>query len=121
MKMLATVVVVLAFSFGVAQAQSTPAPHDMTGFSAKNAPAINPESSKLAPNPHPDLKPKVGGVFVDGGKYGWVLVSPGADPSYGIGEKYLAAPRQFGPDVDHTSPPGSHRDAGGLKLFSLEF
>ena len=115
MKTLSKVLTILVLSAGIAAAQ------DMTGFSTKNAPAVSPESSKLAPNPHPDLKPKVGGVFVDGAKYGWVLVSPGADPAYGIGEKYLAAPRQYGPDVAHLSSPGSNRDAGGIKLFTFEF
>jgi hypothetical protein len=115
MKTLSKVLAILVLSAGVVAAQ------DMTGFSSKRAPAISPESNRLTPNPHPDLTPRVGGVFADGAKYGWVLVSPAADPSYGIGEKYLAAPRQYGPDLDHTSPPGSHHDAGGLKLLSFEF
>ena len=115
MKTLSKALAILVLSTGIAAAQ------DMTGFSTKNAPAVSPESSKLAPNPHPNLAPKVGGIFADGAKYGWVLVSPAADSSYGIGEKYLAAPRQYGPDVAHTSPPGSHHDAGGLKLLSFEF
>jgi hypothetical protein len=115
MKILSKALAILILSTGIAAAQ------DMTGFSSKRAPAISPESSKLSPNPHPDLRPKVGGVFVDGAKYGWVMVSPFADSTYGIGEKYLAAPRQYGPDIAHLSEPGSHHDAGGLKLFTFEF
>ncbi|MCE0498418.1 MAG: hypothetical protein LV481_10785 [Methylacidiphilales bacterium] len=115
MKTLSKVLAILILSAGIAAAD------DMTGFSSKSAPAVSPESSKLTPNPHPDLTPKLGGVFADGAKYGWVLVSPGADSSYGIGEKYLAAPRQYGPDLAHTSAPGSHHDAGGIKLLSFEF
>jgi hypothetical protein len=117
MKTLSKTLAILVLSASIAAAQ------DMTGFSSfsKHAPAVSPESSKLAPNPHPDLTPKVGGVFADGAKYGWVLVSPGADSTYGIGEKYLAAPRQYGPDVEHLSAPGSHHDAGGLKLLTFEF
>jgi hypothetical protein len=117
MKILSKALAILLLSAGIAAAQ------DMTGFSAyaKKAPAVSPESSKLAPNPHPDLTPKFGGVFVDGAKYGWVLVSPAADPAYGIGEKYLAAPRQYGPDTAHLSAPGSHHDAGGIKVLTFEF
>ena len=115
MKTLSKVLAILVLSAGIAAAQ------DMTGFSSKHAPAVSPESSKLSPNPHPDLTPRVGGVFADGAKYGWVLVSPGAPPEYGIGEKYLSAPRQFGPDYAHLSEPGSHRDAGGFKLLTFEF
>ena len=115
MKTLSKALAILVLSTGIAAAQ------DMTGFSTKRAPAISPESSKLTPNPHPDLTPKVGGVFADGGKYGWILVSPGAPSTYGIGEKYLAAPRQYGPDIAHLSAPGSHHDADGLKLLTFEF
>ena len=116
MKMLSRVLAILVLSGGMAAAQ------DMTGFSAysKKAPAVSPESSKLAPNPHPDLTPKVGGVFADGAKYGWVLISPGADPAYGIGEKYLAAPSTT-QDLQHESGPAAHRETGGIKLFTFEF
>jgi hypothetical protein len=116
MKTIPMALAILVLSAGFAMAQQ-----DMTGFSSKHAPAVSPESSKLAPNPHPDLSPKMGGIFVDGGKHGWVLVSPGADSSYGIGEKYLSAPRQYGPDVAHLSSPGGNRDTGGFKLLSFEF
>ncbi len=75
---------------------------------------------KTPPNPHPDLKPRTGGVFVDGVKYGTVMISPTAPAEYGMGEKYLAAPSQTR-DLQHESGRAAHRDAGGLKLFSFEF
>ena len=104
-------------------ATSSPATaHDVTGFVAPNTtgPGLTPASSKRFPNPHPDLRPRVGGVLVDGAKYGWVMISPTAPASYGMGEKYLSAPSPTY-DVQHESGPAAHRPAGGLKLFSLEF
>jgi hypothetical protein len=62
----------------------------------------------------------LGGVFVDGAKYGPVLISPTAPASYGIGEKYLSAPDPRA-DTLHESAQAAHRDSGGIKLFSLEF
>ena len=72
------------------------------------------------PNMHPNLKPQLGGVFVDGAKYGTQLINPAAPASYGIGEKYLSAPDPRY-DLMHESGPAAHHDAGGIKLFSLEF
>jgi hypothetical protein len=115
MKTFSKALALLVLSAGIAAAQ------DMTGFSSKRAPAVSPEASKLAPNPRPDLTPKVGGIFVDGAKHGWVMISPAAPSEYGYGEKYLSAPRQYGPDVSHLSTTGAHRDTGGFKLFSFEF
>lgn len=134
MKTLTSVLTILAFSATLAVAQDTnlgaQAPttsskasggHDITGFSSnKTAPALNPESTKNFPNPNVVLKPKLGGIFVDGGKYGPVLISPAAPASYGMGEKYLSAPSTRW-DLQHESGPAAHRDSGGFKLFSLEF
>jgi hypothetical protein len=96
--------------------------HDVTGFSSTVyvAPALSNESSKAPPNPHPDLHPRVGGIFVDGVKHGAVMISPTAPSEYGMGEKYLSAPSQSS-DLQHETGRAAHRDAGGLKLFSLEF
>jgi hypothetical protein len=97
--------------------------HDVTGFSSPSwapGPGVNPKSLLTPPNPHPDLKPKLGGVFVDGVKYGPEIISPTAPLSWGMGEKYLSAPSQ-GRDLQHESGQAAHRDTGGLKLFSLEF
>jgi hypothetical protein len=105
---------ILALSAGMAAAQ------DVTGFAAKpgyNAPGA---STKGFPNPNVVLKPKLGGVFVDGAKYGAILISPAAPASYGVGEKYLAAPDPRY-DLERESGRAAHHDAGGIKLFSLEF
>jgi hypothetical protein len=60
-------------------------------------------------------------VLVDGPtKYGAELINPAAPASYGYGEKYLSAPSSTY-DLQHESGPAAHRDAGGIKLFSLEF
>ena len=93
---------------------------DITGFVAPNQPGVSPESSKNAPNPNVVLRPKLGGIFVDGGKYGPVMISPTAPASYGMGEKYLSAPSTRY-DLERESGPAAHRDAGGLKLFTFEF
>jgi hypothetical protein len=114
MKILTTVLAVLALSANIAAAQ------DVTGFRAPSQPGVSPESSKNFPNPHPDLRPKTGGIFVDGGKYGPVMISPAAPASYGMGEKYLAAPSTRW-DLQHESGPAAHRDTGGMKLFTFEF
>jgi len=121
---------VLALSAGLAAAQdlsgnanrpaaSGAAPGaDITGF---HSPAeLGPAQSSKMPNPHPSLKPRLGGVFVDGAKYGTVLISPTAPDSYGIGEKYLSAPSSRY-DLERQSGRAAHHDAGGIKLFSLEF
>jgi hypothetical protein len=97
--------------------------HDVTGFIAPSwapGPGVNPKSLQTAPNPHPDLKPKLGGVFVDGAKYGPEIISPTAPLGWGMGEKYLSAP-SVREDLQHETGPAAHRDSGGLKLFSIEF
>ena len=112
MKTLTTFLVVLALSAGLASAQ------DVTGFKAPNT--LGPTESSKAPNMHPNLKPQLGGVFVDGAKYGTQLINPSAPASYGIGEKYLSAPSSR-PDLMHESGYAAHHDAGGIKLFTIEF
>jgi hypothetical protein len=94
------------------------AAQDVTGFKSPAQPG--PSESSKTPNPHPNLRPQLGGVFVDGAKYGTILISPSAPASYGIGEKYLAAPSSRY-DLERESGPAAHHDAGGIKLFSLEF
>jgi hypothetical protein len=140
MKTFTSILTVLALSATLAAAQSTSnfsarnsgatnytgtssrvAPgHDVTGFSDRGAPALNPESSKSYPNPNVVLKPKLGGVFVDGGKYGPILISPGAPAEYGMGEKFLSAPSTR-EDLKNECGRAAHHDAGGIKLFTLEF
>jgi hypothetical protein len=130
MKMLTTFLAVSALSISLAAAQdlSGNANHpavpgaaagaDVTGF---RAPAeLGPNQSSKFPNMHPNLKPQLGGVFVDGAKYGTQLINPVAPASYGLGEKYLAAPSSR-EDLQHESGPAAHHDAGGIKLFTLEF
>jgi hypothetical protein len=92
---------------------------DVTGFRAPKELGPSTESSK-APNMHPNLQPQLGGVFVDGAKYGTQLINPAAPASYGMGEKYLSAPDSTY-DLMHESGPAAHHDAGGIKVFSLEF
>jgi hypothetical protein len=123
MKMLTTAFALLVMTTGFAAAQDmsniserTPTTsaastaRDVTGFYAPYT----------APNPHPDLRPRIGGVFTDGVKYGTVMISPAAPAEYGMGEKYLSAPSPSY-DLQHESGPAAHRPAGGLKLFSFEF
>jgi hypothetical protein len=115
MKTLTIFLAVLALSATMAFAQ------DVTGFKAPSQ--LGPtQSSKgfKAPNPHPNLTPQVGGVFADGGKYGTQLINPAAPVSYGIGEKYLAAPSSR-EDLQHESGRAAHHDAGGIKLVTFEF
>jgi hypothetical protein len=112
MKTLTTFLMVLALSAGLAAAQ------DVTGFKAPNQ--LGPSESSKAPNMHPNLTPRLGGVFVDGAKYGTQLINPAAPASYGIGAKYLSAPSSR-EDLKHESGQAAHRDAGGIKLFTLEF
>ena len=94
---------------------------DVTGFQSQKelGPSGVNESSKF-PNIHPDLRPRVGGIFVDAGKYGAQLINPAAPASYGNGEKYLSAPSS-GADLKNESANAAHRDAGGFKLFTWEF
>jgi hypothetical protein len=115
MKTLTTFLAVLVLSAGLAAAQ------DVTGFTTKpgyNAPGNT--NTKGFPNANAVLKPQLGGVFVDGAKYGTQMINPAAPASYGIGEKYLAAPSSR-EDLMHESGPAAHRDTGGIKLFTLEF
>jgi len=114
MKTLVTLLAVLSLSVGVASAQ------DVTGFKAPQSPGFTTQSSKNPPSLHPDLSPKVGGVFVDGVKYGTIMISPTAPAEYGMGEKYLAAPSTR-TDLKHESGYAAHRDTGGLKLLTYEF
>ena len=134
MKTIACLVAVTALSLGVAAAQdSSPrnnpihpgqkvgASVDVNGFRSPNTlgpEGVN-ESSKF-PNVHPDLRPRAGGVFVDGAKYGGQLINPSAPASYGMGEKYLTAPDPRY-DLMHESGYAAHHDAGGIKLLTLEF
>ena len=127
MKTLLSLVTVLLLSAGYASAQdvnsvNTTSTHssassDVTGF---RAPSSNYNSQSSKPNPNVILKPKTGGVFVDGAKEGWVIISPAAPASYGMGEKYLSAPSTRA-DLQHESAYAAHRDTGGIKLFSIEF
>jgi hypothetical protein len=134
MKTLTSLLSVLILSTGLAAAQdlsnisereqpvtaSSGAARDITGFAAPNNLGPTTESTKSFPNVHPDLRLKVGGVFVDGVKYGPVMISPTAPASYGMGEKYLTAPSSTY-DLQHESGTAAHRTAGGLKLLSFEF
>jgi hypothetical protein len=92
---------------------------DVTGFRAPKSLGPTSESSK-APNMHPDLSPQLGGIFVDGAKYGTQMINPAAPASYGMGEKYLSAP-DARYDLERESGRAAHHDTGGMKLFSLEF
>ena len=115
MKTLIAFLRVLALSAGLAAAQ------DVTGFASRpgyNAPGA--PTSKGFPNPNVVLKPQLGGVFVDGAKYGTQLINPSAPASYGMGEKYLSAPDPRY-DLERESGRAAHHDAGGIKLFTLEF
>jgi len=117
MKTLSVLLATLLLTCGFASAQ------DVTGFVAPKTPtpSVAPQSPNNPPNPHPDLKPKLGGVFVDGAIYGAIMISPTAPASYGIGEKYLAAPLPDAEDPQHETGPAAHRDTGGIKLFTFEF
>jgi hypothetical protein len=130
MKMLTTLLTVLALTASVAVAQdlSGNANHpstvgaaagaDVTGFHAPST--LGPTQSSKMPNPHVVLKPQFGGVFVDGAKYGTQLINPYAPASYGVGEKYLAAPDSRY-DLERESGRAAHHDAGGIKLLTFEF
>jgi hypothetical protein len=131
MKMWTKFLAVLILSAGVASAQdlSGNANNSVSGVTGKSdvggfqAPeTLGPKNTKgfSMPNPHPDLSPKLGGIFVDGAKYGTQLINPAAPASYGMGEKYLSAPSSTA-DLQHESGPAAHRQSGGLKLFSFEF
>ena len=93
---------------------------DVNGYKYNYAPGYNAEKAKTAPNPKVQLKPQLGGIFVDGAKYGWTIISPPAPVTWGNGEKYMSAPDPRY-DLMHESGPAAHRDSGGFKLFSFEF
>jgi hypothetical protein len=129
MKTLTAFLMVLALSASLAAAQDlsgnanqsiagTRPGTDVSGFKAPAT--LGPNQSSKAPNMHPNLEPQLGGVFVDGGKYGTQLINPAAPASYGMGEKYLSAPSSRA-DLMHESGPAAHHDAGGIKLFTFEF
>jgi hypothetical protein len=114
-----------AFAQSANQAPATSAneqvTHDVTGFSSKwSGPGLTKEQINRPPNPNVILKPKLGGAAVAIATYGPVMISPTAPASYGNGERYLSAPDPRA-DLPHESGPAAHRDAGGIKLFSLEF
>ena len=130
MKMLTSLFAIIALSAGLAAAQdlsgnaNRPSASgaaegaDVTGFHSQAQ--LGPAQSSKAPNMHPVLTPQLGGVFVDGAKYGTQLINPAAPASYGMGEKYLSAPDPRY-DLERESGRAAHHDAGGIKLFSLEF
>lgn len=135
MKTLTTLVVGLLLSAGVASAQSmsgltATSPHstngstngtnNLTGYHYTYYPGYNPVTAKAAPNPKVELKPTVGGIFVDGAKYGWTIISPAAPATWGNGEKYMTSPDPR-KDILEDSGPASHRQSGGFKLFSIDF
>jgi hypothetical protein len=99
-------------------ASGTTAGADITGF--RSPATLGPGPTTSTPDLHPVLKPKLGGVFVDGAKYGTILISPTAPASYGMGEKYLSAPDPRY-DLERETGRAAHHEAGGIKLFSLEF
>ena len=93
---------------------------DVNGFKAPSTLNQAPSQSSKFPNTHPDLRPKLGGIFVDGDQVRHAIDQSLAPAGYGMGEKYLTAPSSTY-DLKHESGPAAHRSAGGLKLFSLEF
>jgi hypothetical protein len=128
MKMILSLLVVIGLTLGVASAQdlsgnsvgSVKPGVDVNGFKAPSTLNQTPAQSSKSPNPHPILKPQLGGIFVDGAKYGTQMINPSAPAGYGYGEKYLSAPSSRY-DLERESGPAAHRDAGGFKLFSIEF
>ncbi len=127
MKALTILFTILLLSAGAASAQSlnelavtTTQSSDLTGFQSTQGPGYSSQNFKSPPNPHVILKPQVGGIFVDGAKYGTIMISPSAPASYGLGAKYLSAPSTR-TDLQHESGAAAHRDTGGFKLFTFEF
>jgi hypothetical protein len=131
MKTLLSLLMAVELTFGVAAAQdlsgnansgvATIKPGvDVNGFKSPGTLNQTPSESSKFPNTHPDLRPQLGGIFVDGAKYGTQMINPAAPAGYGYGEKYLTAPSSTA-DLQHESGPAAHRDAGGFKLFSIEF
>ncbi len=132
MKSLLSLFVAVGLTFGVAAAQDLSGNAnnsvagirpgtDISGFKAPSTLNQTTNESSKFPNVHPNLAPRVGGVVYDGTtKYGAELINPAASPGYGYGEKYLTAPSSTY-DLQHESGPAAHRDAGGIKVFSIEF
>ena len=130
MKTLTSILAVLLLSAGFAMAQDlngltmtsahTSGQSDLTGYKYYYAPGYNYNTAKAPPNPKVVLKPQLGGIFVDGAKYGWNIISPAAPVTWGNGEKYMTAPLTRG-DLYQESGPAAYRDSGGFKLFSIEF
>ena len=130
MKTLTGLLGVFLLSAGIVGAQdlnsfSQATPHvsgqsDITGYRYNYAPGYNAAAAKAPPNPKVILKPTVGGIFVDGAKYGWTIISPLAPITWGNGEKYMSAPDPRY-DLLQESGPAAHRQSGGFKLFSFEF
>jgi len=130
MKTITSLFAVFLLSAGFAAAQDlnglamtsihTSGSSDLTGFKVVQSPGYNPAAATTPPNPKVVLKPEFHGVFVDGAKYGWEIISPGAPASWGNGEKYLSAPSTRA-DLQHESGFAAHRDTGGIKLFTFEF
>jgi hypothetical protein len=128
MKTILSLLAVVGLTLGVASAQdlsgnsvgSVKPGVDVNGFKAPNTLNQTPGQSSKFPNPHPILKPQLGGIFVDGAKYGTQMINPSAPAGFGYGAKYLSAPSSRY-DLERESGPAAHRDAGGFKLFSIEF
>jgi hypothetical protein len=130
MKTLTSLIAVLLLSGGFAAAQDlsgltaspahTSGQSDLTGYKYNYAPGYNATQAKSAPDPKVVLKPKAGGIFVDGAKYGWTIISPAAPVTWGNGEKYMTSPDPRY-DLLQESGPAAHRQSGGFKLFSLDF
>jgi hypothetical protein len=130
MKTLSSLLAVFLLSAGFAAAQDlnglvlvsnhTSGAGDVTGYRYDYAPGYNPVTAKAPPNPKVIIKPEVGGIFVDGAKYGWTIISPLAPITWGNGEKYMTAPDPM-EDLLHESGPAAHRQSGGFKLFTIEF
>src|ERR1700744_1736828 len=97
MKTLLSLFVAVGLTFGVAAAQDLSGNAnnsvagirpgtDISGFRAPSALNPTPSQSSKVPNPHPTLKPRLGGILVDGPtKYGAQLINPAAPASYGYG------------------------------------
>jgi hypothetical protein len=132
MKTLVTLLIAMGLTVGVAAAQDLAGNAnnsvggvkpgvDVNGFKAPKTLNQSSKAYTRFPDTHPNLKPQLGGILVDGTtKYGSQLVNPCAPAGYGYGAKYLTAPSS-NYDLQHESGPAAHRDAGGFKLFSIEF
>ena len=137
MKTLTQILAVLVLSSGMAAAQDLSGnannsvsgvgqpgarSADVTGFrSPSNTWAANPRrASALCPTCTRICSPSSAASLSMARKYGTQLINPAAPASYGYGEKYLSAPSSRA-DLEHESGRAAHHDAGGIKLFSMEF